>query len=444
MLSHLLARYGAVFVLGLVFLESTGLPFPGETVLLTGSAFAASGRLVLWQVIAGAATGAIGGGMLGYWLGRRGVSAGFVAKSRHVEAGLRRTRGFLERHGGKAVLFSRFVALARSFMGIVAGAGGMRVRRFAVFNAAGALLWAVGYGALGYAFGAALPRLERALGAAGGVVAIALAVSVTTVLAIRAVQVRHREIFAWAEGLWGRTLGPPVSRWVERHPAAWKWVTTRFTPAEYLGLHLTIGIVVAGGAVWLFGGILEDVLAGDPLTGFDLGLAAWLHNGATPRGIAFFTAVSMLGSPAAWVVLGSVVTLALALRRRWLLLRGWVAALAGGGVLDLVLKTLVHRPRPYFAHPFTTATGFSFPSGHSMGSLIGYGMLAYFAILSLRRTGARVAVGVAASLLVLLIGFSRLYLGVHYFSDVVAGFTGGVVWLSVCISGLEVARRRPQ
>jgi len=100
------------------------------------------------------------------------------------------------------------------------------------------------------------------------------------------------------------------------------------------------------------------------------------------------------------------------------------------------------RPRPPTALDFLSHLSWSFPSGHSMGSLIAYGMVAYLVVLALMpRRGLQAGVVAAATLLVLSIGLSRMYLGVHYFSDVMGGFAAGVLWLSACISGLEVARR---
>jgi membrane-associated phospholipid phosphatase len=79
-----------------------------------------------------------------------------------------------------------------------------------------------------------------------------------------------------------------------------------------------------------------------------------------------------------------------------------------------------------------------------MGSLVAYGMLAYLLIREGHRHGQRVAVIGCSVLLILLIGLSRMYLGVHYFSEVIGGYAAGMVWLAACISGLEVVRRRPQ
>ncbi len=124
-------------------------------------------------------------------------------------------------------------------------------------------------------------------------------------------------------------------------------------------------------------------------------------------------------------------------KRRWLRLILWVAALAGGELLDLLLKTWFARPRPSFADPLAVALYYSFPSGHATLSLITYGLLAYFLFTSLPRAWERVPVTSALILLILLIGVSRIYLGVHYFSDVLAGFAVGGLWLSFCITAMN-------
>jgi membrane-associated phospholipid phosphatase len=211
---------------------------------------------------------------------------------------------------------------------------------------------------------------------------------------------------------------------------------------RYLGLHLTIGLIISGASLWLFGAIAEDVIHQDPLTRFDLSLLNWVHSRATPAGYSIAQAISDLGSPLALTILALGVAILLAARRQWVLLTGWVVAFAGGGLLDAVLKQVIHRPRPPNALMFLHHYTWSFPSGHAMASLIGYGMLAYVLVrLRVHRRSAQAAVVVGAALLILAIGVSRLYLGVHYFSDVVAGYAAGVLWLSACISGVAVTRQ---
>ena len=113
-----------------------------------------------------------------------------------------------------------------------------------------------------------------------------------------------------------------------------------------------------------------------------------------------------------------------------------------GTALNYGLKTLFHRGRPEYSSEFIHRASWSFPSGHAMDSLIVYGFLAF---LLLERTTSptkrRLIVG-AAAVLIGTIGFSRMYLGVHYLSDVVGGFLAGMVWLMVCIAGYEFAQAR--
>jgi membrane-associated phospholipid phosphatase len=211
---------------------------------------------------------------------------------------------------------------------------------------------------------------------------------------------------------------------------------------KYLGLHFTIGLIISGASLWLFGAITEDVIHQDPLTRFDLSLLNWMRTRATPAGYSIAQAISVLGSPVALTILALGVGALLAARRQWILLTGWVAAFAGGSLLDALLKAVIHRPRPPDAWIFLHHYTWSFPSGHAMVSLIGYGMLAYVLVrLWVHRESAQATVVVGPALLILAIGVSRLYLGVHYFSDVAAGYAAGMLWLSACVSGVEVARR---
>jgi membrane-associated phospholipid phosphatase len=187
--------------------------------------------------------------------------------------------------------------------------------------------------------------------------------------------------------------------------------------------------------------LADEIVEQETLTQFDLALATALHENATPAQVAVFKEITKLGNVSVVVVLGLGVSLVLLIRRRWLLLASWVITLAGGTLLNLLLKAHFQRVRPEFADPFVNESGWSFPSGHAMISLITYGMGAYLLMLALSRPLKQVVVVVTVTL-VLLIGFSRLYLGAHYFSDVLAGYAAGALWLAVTISGTEVARRR--
>ena len=231
----------------------------------------------------------------------------------------------------------------------------------------------------------------------------------------------------------------------ERHPRVWTFVVARFARGEYFGLHLTIGFLLSLAALWLFAGVTEDVVNHEPLTVVDVRCATWFRAHATPFGDHVGVAVTTVGSPLAMAILWLAVALVLARRRSWIVLSGWVAAFAGGGALDWALKRAIHRPRPAGANAFLFGIdrSFSFPSGHAMGSLIGYGMLAYLLIAFWRRARRHAGVVITGALLVVLaIGVSRLYLGVHFLSDVIGGYAAGLLWLATCVTGIEIALRQ--
>jgi membrane protein DedA with SNARE-associated domain/membrane-associated phospholipid phosphatase len=425
-ISGLVASYGYVVLFFLVGMESLGIPLPGETAVVTAAAWAALGHLSIYAVVATAAAGAIIGDNGGYWIGRTGGVALVRRYGRIIhlnEAHLERARRFFERHGAKTVFFGRFIALLRTWAAVLAGAARMPYGTFMLYNALGAVCWAIVVGALGYVFGRNLPRLERYMGQASLAGALLVALVVGLALGWRWFERNRTSLVARTQHL--RTFA-----------------AARFARGEYLGLHLTVGLVISIGALWLFSGITEDVIHHDPLTLFDVTLLNWVHVRATPAGYAIAGAISLLGSPVSLTILALGVGLILAARREWILLAGWLAAFAGGGLLDVVLKLVIRRPRPPYAAAFLPHFSWSFPSGHALASLIGYGMLAYvLTLLWIHRRGAEIAVVLCAAVSILAIGLSRLYLGVHYFSDVVGGYAAGVLWLSACISGVEVARR---
>ncbi len=118
----------------------------------------------------------------------------------------------------------------------------------------------------------------------------------------------------------------------------------------------------------------------------------------------------------------------------------YIACLGGGGVLNQVLKRIFERVRPDFL-PVIIENGYSFPSGHAMGAICFYGILAYFAGLGLKKRTLRWLMMVVAGVYIILIGLSRIYLGVHYPTDVVAGYAAGATWLFFCITLHRIFRK---
>ena len=220
---------------------------------------------------------------------------------------------------------------------------------------------------------------------------------------------------------------PVVVSWARRFLAA------RFDRKSQVGIGLTISAVVFALAVWALSGLLDAVLDNEWLVRLDRLVETSFHQHASAAGLAFFDGVTHLGSPVAIALVVAGVALYLWRVRASFLLWGWIGTNAGGAIVEYVLKSTVHRSRPQYAAAYLHGHSYSFPSGHTMGSTVCYVLLAY--LISSHPHVTRVArrlVWAGAVILVGMIGFSRLYLGVHYPSDVLGGLTAGLAWLAAC------------
>jgi membrane-associated phospholipid phosphatase len=182
----------------------------------------------------------------------------------------------------------------------------------------------------------------------------------------------------------------------------------------------------------LFSQLALAVSTGGPIVSLDGAVATWLHSHATGVATDLVKAVTQLGGAAFLLVVTLAASLVLLLKRRIAHAALMGAALVGAEGLNMALKAAFERPRPSFSEPLATAAGYSFPSGHAMVSLTVYGALAFVTATSVKSRPARMLVLGAALALVLAIGFSRLYLGVHYATDVLAAYTAGLAWLTLC------------
>jgi len=190
-LTDLFAHYGYAVVFIGMFLENAGVPVPGETMLLAGAALSRYGSLKLSLVILAAIAGATLGDNLGFFIGRRGGRAlveRYGALFGMTSARLSQFDRFFDRHGAKTVFVARFVTGLRVFGAILAGASRLSWSRFLFFNALGAIVWAVTFGAVGYALGYSWHTLEQWIGHSG----LALLVLVGVIGALAMLRARWR------------------------------------------------------------------------------------------------------------------------------------------------------------------------------------------------------------------------------------------------------------
>lgn len=234
--------------------------------------------------------------------------------------------------------------------------------------------------------------------------------------------------------------GPGIQRLLQR-AAHW---TAAFRYRDYLPVFVVIaaGITATAMAGDAFLDLAERLQEDSPrLHAVDTEAHAWARDLRSPGATFFFTSLTLLGTPVGLGILIAAVVAVLLLRGRW----RWAAYLAitagVGGLLNLLLKSFFERARPELAEALRGAHGYSFPSGHAMGSTIVFGALGYLAMRILTRWRHRAAALALACTLVLAIAVSRVYLGVHWISDIAAGITAGLIWLTTATVAYETFRR---
>ena len=229
--------------------------------------------------------------------------------------------------------------------------------------------------------------------------------------------------------------------WVQ--PSIMETFTTQSGP-KVVAWHLILGILLSIIFTVVFVKLFDFVKDnGHDVTPFDHALLFWMYHHRAPFLTQAATILAHVGSPP--VIVGIAVAAAL-LGLAWRQVRGaaWTLPIAvmGAGVIIQAVKLLVRRPRPSFFTPLLHEAGYSFPSGHSLIAIVVYGLLGYFTMHLFRSHIARAVVFVITALLIFSIGISRVYVGVHYPTDVLAGWTAGVPWLLACLALHEALARR--
>lgn len=227
-------------------------------------------------------------------------------------------------------------------------------------------------------------------------------------------------------------------------PRLHRFAAARFSPEGEYGLHLTVGVAMLLAAMAIFARLADAVVAGAPITQLDVEVAHWLHVHARQGGLLrdFLMVMTTIHRTPGMLVMTFLVGI-------WLYRRGhryWIVALIsavpGGMLLNVALKHTFERARPHFEEPIVALSTYSFPSGHAMAATVLYGLLACYAARHARTAVGRVVPFVLAALMIATVAFSRLYLGAHYLSDVLAAFAEGCGWLAVCLTAAATLNRR--
>jgi membrane protein DedA with SNARE-associated domain/membrane-associated phospholipid phosphatase len=414
-----------------------GFVFPGEIAVLLGGVLAYQGRVPLWAVIVAAVLGAAIGDSIGYAIGKRwgrsllhGTLGRLPIIRRGLDKHLDRAQEYVRRRGPHAVFVGRFTAALRVLVPGLAGMAGVPYGSFVTFNVLGAIIWGTGFALLGFFAGAAWQRVAGIAGWAGLGLLFLILLGLIGARFARTARERGETV---ADGL--AALLP--ARWFRlRFPALASWLAGRVDPARATGFQLSVWVMGGIIATWLFGGMLQDVVAREEAVRFDPGVLRWFVEHRVGWITGFMKGATWLGSNAVVIPVALIVAAVFIVRRSYRPFAQLAAAVVSSIVLYDVVKAVAHRIRPPVVVRLVQVSGYSFPSGHATIAVAVWGTIV-LVLASGRRSRTKVLLGAAAGAIALLVGVSRLYLGVHWFTDVVGGFALGAAILS-CIAALSL------
>ncbi|MDX6623318.1 MAG: hypothetical protein QOE75_1250 [Solirubrobacterales bacterium] len=434
-ISNTLGAWTYLLVGVLAFAETgagVGLVVPGETVMTLGGAVAGQGAIDVYLLIAIAWICAWAGDTTSFFLGRR-LGRGFVLEH-GPRVGISHERfekveDYFSRHGGKTIFIGRWIGLVRALAPFIAGSSGMGYRGFVPYSILGTGLWASAHIMIGYLFSRSIEAAADY--AAKGVLILGtlIVLTIATVMATRFLRVpeNRAKTVRWMEE-------HGATRWLvevgRRYRPQLRFLWNRVTPGGTFGLEFTSLMATLSVALfvlvayWVIIGRDTGPTPGDE-TAFEV--VEHLHSGFL---LAVSKVITFLGGGLWTWSLTAVCAVLLAARRRW----AEVGVLLAGMTLSSIgfheIKDATDRPRP--DDPLVDTHGSAFPSGHATHSVL-YVWLAVTIVLRLRPGMAQASAVVAAGIvLTVLIGLSRVYLDVHYLSDVSAGWALGAACFSFC------------
>lgn len=414
----------AIFAAALLeALALIGTVIPGSSVVFIGGALVGLNVLNPWWTAVAAVSGAILGDSISYWLGQHYRDRiGGVWPFRKFPRLLQRGQLYFSCHGGKSVFFGRFLSPVRAIVPVVAGMSDMAAPRFLALNILSALAWAAVHLIPGVVFGASL-QLAGAVSTRLVLLLLLLAGFLWGLVRLGRIVLRYGwpRLLAWRDGLL-KHARDRSGRWARA-------VRLLFDPASPQGPTLLLATLLSIGGVWIFFAVLEDVMTQDSLVQLDQTIYAALQALRTEWGDGLMVAATTFGGAEVLLPLILVVALIFSAQREWRTLCYWLAATVLGELAVTGLKYTLKRVRP--DNPiYVGIEQFSFPSGHTTMSVVTYGFLIFLLVRGKSMT-AKAVLALAATCAVALIAFSRLYLGVHWFSDVLASLSLGLTWVAL-------------
>lgn len=431
--------YWAIFLISffeaLVFIGSF---IPGTFIIIFYGFLAASGYFNLGDLIILSIAGAVAGDGASFYLGTRSKNLfhekNFLLNTKY----LAKSQKFFDKHGDKSIFWGRFIGIIKPFIPFVAGLSGMSTRKFIFWNVFSAFVWALSHLLVGYFFGGAFQVIEMWTTRLGAFALICFLFFLVLWFSIKKGEraLDYTISFIQSTG-WSFVNSFPV-RWLYHNfPGAYLFLANRLRRDIFWGLPfslLTFSLFVV--ILSLFD-ITKNILTSGAVVSLDMKIENLLTVFRDSFLVKIFLWVTALGEAQMIISLVLVFTALFWLwKKRFYVFSLWLSV-AGSAASAYIAKMLINRARPDGNIPVYTEHFFSFPSGHSALIITLCGFLVYCAWRNFNTWKIRVNSFFIAGAVILLVGFSRLYLGVHFLSDVLGGYLIGFFWLLLGITFSE-------
>ena len=438
-LTHLITTFGYAIVAVFILLEYTGLPVPGETALLVAAGFAGAGKLSITAVIGIAAGAAFLGYAGGYWVGML-LGKGFIERwGRYIGLNQKRTQKmeeFFTRHGALTVFIGRFVSVLRAYIALFAGISRMPYIPFMIFNALGAIAWALIFGTMGYLFGQNIAEVEYFVHIFGWGALLAVTVVAAGWYLRRWASSPVREASPEKTGVRGT---------IRRLLAGSALVATESGRPRLsrlsVGILYGIGLVISALVIVFVSTTTHGLSDFDPLVRFEDMISVAIDNWLSPRQSLVFLSIAKFGS-ALSVGIGLATALITIIVNRKLYMFTMLFGLAGGETLNALLAFLNRGETVFVSSHLSVRIGYLLAFDNIIVPVIVFGMLAYFAVLSLKQLTLVITVIIAFSLPVMAIVASSFLCGIHGGIEFFEELLSAIIWLWICIGLMQFIRLR--
>lgn len=402
-------------------LAIVGLIVPGVAIMFGIGALISAGAIEFWPAFAWAVAGAVVGDVSSFLFGFhfRDRITNLWPFTRYQES-LEQGQEFFTKYGGKSVAFGRFFGPVRAVVPLIAGTMGMRPWRFITASILASLIWAPAYLAPGIVFGASLELASQ------------VAFRLVILIVILAILIW---LVFWLVRFIFRRFQPHASAWLQAflnwsrlHPAFTDTANALADPnhPEAKGLAIMATILIF--AMGLFALLMSAVLNGSPLAGIDLTVLNSLTSLHTPWADNLMLLSSRLADGLVVAILIVAVSAFLVWQKHWRTLWYWLAAAGFAILASSALKYGLQVPRP--PNQVTGLAPYSFPSGHTLRAVVIYGFLAVIIARSVPMNWRWLPYNLAG-IVVLMVAIARLYLGVHWLSDITGSITLGICWVAI-------------